>query len=915
MNNSKLTLDTCGCCEGVEKLTPIKIHNDHGLETILYRTGTHSEFKESMIKGLSESALLKDLTIREDDDSTIALMDVWAMILDVLTFYNERIINEGYILTSTERLSLVELARHISYIPKPGVAAGSWFSFLTEESPGAPTEAKVENGTRVQSIPGQDEKAQIFETIEEILAKTKWNKIRPKLTQSQEFNKGLKRIYLKGTSLQLQAGDKILLVGSHRLENSGSERWDYRTIENISISNDDNHTEVSWRVGLGHESPNIHPANDTRVYVFKQRAALFGYNAPDFKTMSKAVKISFNGKGGNTDTQWDNFPITLTSVGQTIYLDAYYPKILTNSWLLFDRPGYSELYKANSAKASARTDFALTSKSSEIVLDTKENLHTFQRRETVVWTQSEELELAETPIFEPIFGSTIELIESYPHIIIGQKLIISGEIASYLQVTSRDTIMKSGFIEDSQYRELLFVLDDSTVVFALKENELLEVLSVPERISDNELKWFVKYGILEGSVVSGPDDLIPYIEGNDSSKVELPSSLNQPQIVSELIEIEENDSDQLILKEALSNVYLRHTVVINANVAQATHGESKTEILGSGNGATSFQKFYLKQKPLTYISSTSPTGIETTLEVRVDDIKWKEVSTFYNTSSEERIYITRCEDDGTTYIQFGDGITGARLSTGVENIVATYRVGIGLEGILKPNQLSLLMTPQLGVKSVLNPMATSGAENPEALERIRYNAPLTVLTLDRIVSISDYTDFTSAFAGIGKARADLLWKGEDRTIHLTVASADEGPIDSTLEDNLTNAIDGARHDNYPIVINSFEETLFDVKAKIKIHPDYLEDKVISSVQESLIANYNFESRSFGQVVTPSEIIATMQSVEGVVAVDLDKLNGQNPFSAEHFRLVSSIAKWESDAIKPAELLLIDENNIDITLFE
>jgi hypothetical protein len=231
--------------------------------------------------------VLRLLTTRENDDHTIALIDAWATVLDVLTFYNERFINEGYLRTAAERLSLVELARHISYRPKPGVAASTWLAFSMDESPGAPLEAIAPIGMKVQSIPGQDEKPQIFESIEEILAKTKWNAIKPKLKETQVLAKGSTQLYLQGTSTQLQIGDRLLIVGNERISNSGSERWDIRAIQSITPDEKANHTLVTWREGLGHDHPNINPATDNvKVYVFRQRAALFGYNAPDIRIMS-----------------------------------------------------------------------------------------------------------------------------------------------------------------------------------------------------------------------------------------------------------------------------------------------------------------------------------------------------------------------------------------------------------------------------------------------------------------------------------------------------------------------------------------------------------------------------------------------------------------------------------------------------
>lgn len=64
---------------------------------------------------------LRKLTSREADDATIALLDAWATVADVLTFYQERIANEGYLRTATERRSVLELARLVGYQPRPGV--------------------------------------------------------------------------------------------------------------------------------------------------------------------------------------------------------------------------------------------------------------------------------------------------------------------------------------------------------------------------------------------------------------------------------------------------------------------------------------------------------------------------------------------------------------------------------------------------------------------------------------------------------------------------------------------------------------------------------------------------------------------------------------------------------------------------
>ena len=115
---------TCGCCQGLTAFTPVKLSNRQGLTAIAYRVGTQPLFKRSMLAAVSSSAhsALRQLGTRDDDDFSIALLDAWAALADVLTFYQERIASESYLRTATERFSLLQLARLIGYELRPGVA-------------------------------------------------------------------------------------------------------------------------------------------------------------------------------------------------------------------------------------------------------------------------------------------------------------------------------------------------------------------------------------------------------------------------------------------------------------------------------------------------------------------------------------------------------------------------------------------------------------------------------------------------------------------------------------------------------------------------------------------------------------------------------------------------------------------------
>ena len=200
-------LDDCGCCAGVDAAVPVRVQNRAGLPAIAYRVGTYATFYETLLARLTSpgAAALQPLSAR-DDDFTPALLDAWAVVGDVLTFYQERIANEQYLRTATERRSVLELARAIGYELAPGAAAATWLAFTLEDAPGAPAEVVVAKGTRAQSLPGPGEKPQSFETVEEVAARPGWNSLLPRPTRPQALGAGGKGAWIRGATTAIRAG-------------------------------------------------------------------------------------------------------------------------------------------------------------------------------------------------------------------------------------------------------------------------------------------------------------------------------------------------------------------------------------------------------------------------------------------------------------------------------------------------------------------------------------------------------------------------------------------------------------------------------------------------------------------------------------------------------------------------------------
>ena len=235
----------CGCCEGIRQATPVAILNPPGASALTYRVGTHGSFFESMVARLAQYELdplrpLHNLTTRAIDDASIALLDAWAIVADVLTFYQERIANEGYLPTATERRSIIELAALVGYTFRPGVAASGYLAFLLQDG----YDAEIPPGTRAQTLPGPGELQESFETGSSLAARAEWNALRPRQTMPQTIGTSANGkpdgpIYLKGTATNLKPNDPLLLVWGQ-----GTGEQDFRRVMTVTPEPSFNRTKV-----------------------------------------------------------------------------------------------------------------------------------------------------------------------------------------------------------------------------------------------------------------------------------------------------------------------------------------------------------------------------------------------------------------------------------------------------------------------------------------------------------------------------------------------------------------------------------------------------------------------------------------------------------------------------------------------
>jgi hypothetical protein len=839
-----------------------------------------------MIAGLSRRnrPALAALRTRDPSDFTLALIDAWAVAGDVLTFYTERIANEHYLGTATEPRSIPGIVGLIGYRLGAGVAAQTTLAFTLDTSPGSPTTVPIAAGTKVQTLPGPGELPQTYETVEDLTALADWNVLLPRQTEPRVPRDGDTTVLLAGAATGVNRGDTLLFVSPTAADTPiESAAFALAQVNAVAVDAVHQRTAVSITsiTGIG-EAPET-----VRVFAMRQQAALFGFNAPSPLLFVKEVKDALGPQLKADDTEWvfgDFKP-------EAIDLDGIYDRITVGSPAVLIG-ATTRLASIATVAETSRTAYGISAKvtrlSVKVTLD-DDKFGGDATRTTLLLLRAEQLTLAEVPVTVPPFGASIEL--DTPIVVpdLPRPILLRGRRARVTMDDDTEVLFDDGSLEEARHFDLtaLAIVPHSYDPF---------FLVVRVETDDGRL-----------GTITTPSPRFVF----------LPARAEDP-ILGETAVVENVDGSTLVLSTPLTNVYDRHTVAgrsveLWGNVATGTHGESvPDEVLGSGNAAIPFQRFTLRRKPLTQVQAPAVSGGASTLRIFINDVEWQEVPTFFGHGPRDRVFTTTTSDGGATIVQFGDGVSGARPPTGHDNIRARYRHGTGLAGLAAAGQLSLLMTRPLGVKDVRNPLPAAGAQDPQLGADAASNAPRTVLTLDRIVSLRDYEDFAANVAGIGKATATWTWDGVVRGVILSVAGVAGAPIDPVgpLLINLTAAVRAAGNPRVPVVILPAEMGLFTLEAMLVLDPAFLTGPVLEGARAALLDHFSFARRGFGQIVSLGEVDQVLHAVRGVRGVQIVRLHRTDETAVRHpFLQARSHVPGEPPTDVGAEVLAINSEEL------
>jgi hypothetical protein len=202
---------------------PTVVFNPPGRSIIAYRAGDYTTFRHALLQPLEDET---ELTQRIDGrllqiwrptsgDLALQMIEWWAHLADILTFYNERVAGEAYLRTAELPESVNRLIQVLGYRPRPAIAATGVLAALVN----SPKPVILPQGFQIQSKPGPGKQPQIFELSvatrigpPDAMPAVPPSVSAPLVTPGTGGGSATGTVLIAGTTSGLKPGDQVLLL-------------------------------------------------------------------------------------------------------------------------------------------------------------------------------------------------------------------------------------------------------------------------------------------------------------------------------------------------------------------------------------------------------------------------------------------------------------------------------------------------------------------------------------------------------------------------------------------------------------------------------------------------------------------------------------------------------------------------------
>lgn len=839
-----------------------------GLDRIPRQIAGFPEFRSAMLVALRNQSALAEWRARDDEDLGIMLLEMWAYVCDVQAFYDEVIAHESYQRTSRRRSSIRKLVGLLGYLPRPAVAASVNLAAMAEGR--KPITLPV--GTAFRSGAFNGEPPQVFELENDVTIHPLSNRwpLEPPRPTVLEKEIPLSLLVLPATLPAI--GDPVLI--RNVFPNTQTHIRCTARVEPYTGEDGQNYTQLEFTAHTKLTSGT--PLDRIRLTTPTQTAALW------------TIEPSPDSSSSCPDTSNTSLPAIESDEKETrLTLDGLYPQIKPGDDVLISHgPEYRwftirQVDQVSRPTTSSETitingstfctpglkvpvtrlllDVALNDKKrrAQATATTHELIHD-SLAGAIPTTQTQFPESMDPNLFPNIPGGGDYGVD--PRVLLDP--LTQNQPPSVSPMPNGADREASQFLEWTDENRSDILVHYSFVDVGAVVAEARTSLSASDAL------------ILQGSEELPGDDLSPAsfsLEDKNQQGVEVGGSVDFTVGVLALDPGTNWDPPLLV------------PVTVYGNVVQATRGEMvEGEVLGSGDASQMNQSFTLKKKPLTYTAAPTvgnESGVANSLRVYVEGVRWEEVPSFFYVKDrpEAQVYIVRQNDDGESIISFGDGRCGARLPTGVDNVIAYYRFGAGAASP-PAGSITQLARPVKGLQRVRNPVAAFGGADPESAESLRTHASASALLLGRAVSIQDMEAAAAAVAGVRAVKAEWRWHAHrQRPVAQIWYVGDQG-----LEATVSQRLRGLTDPSTPTNVERAQDIPLYLSIAIEINKRYLEADVLNAVRAALMDRETGllapERIGIGRPLFRSRIFEEVLAVPGTVTVH-DLIYNHQPFAA------------------------------------
>jgi Baseplate J-like protein len=769
------------------------VTNPPGLSQISYRVDDFTGFRRALLRSLLDTDDLVEQSIMGwrpvAGDLGLQVLEWWAYLADVLTFYNERIANESYLRTGQRPESLANLAALLGYQPAPAIAATGYVAALGR--PGNAAEPLViPAGMQLSSVATPDVASQIFEVNAQATF-TGPSSVPVTLLSDETLqltNGAPSGVLLAGRVSGIKVGDRLVLAAENfAAPGDNNDNWSMVTVTALTPATDPNTGAVNTSVAFSSDgwgpasTPMPSASTSYRLLRPTAAAALFNGTAMNAPSDEQAV----------VQTSPTSDPTSLT-----VHLAAAVRAI---------SPGDLALFDAGDLASSALA----------VVTATSEAFYT-------------------VPYPPPVPAGLSGL--NPPDIVIAHTT---------LAVTVAD--------------QLVTTLQDM--------NDAGTVGSVAVRYGFKDVGTII--GVPAAALASLPATV--GVADADTLPTGGTAMLQDANGIGMLVTVSAANSGQVTLAGAgtpTSTIPATAPLVapleLLLDLVAVSRGTTVTgEVLGSGNAALASQSFTLAKSPLTYLASGNSAA--STLKVYVDQVEWSETTSFYGQAPNARVFVvSRSPDQTITTVTFGDGLNGARLTSGAGNVIANYRYGAGAASP-PAGRLTTINQPQPGLASIQNPVAVSGGADAQSPESVRANAPASVSTFGRAISADDYQMVAAQAPGVSRTAASWTF---DATAQRTVVTVYVGD-DPAAVAAASAALAGAEDPNRPISVVAANPITLGLSCTLVVAADRQLAPVVAeattAISDPTVGLFSPTSMGIGQWLYRSAVAEALM-VAGVVAV-------------------------------------------------